>query len=157
MAKKIKFIGVDKVITNLNKELAKIAGLSMKGLIRSAIIIRRDMDKTPPKIPVDIGNLRASWFVSTGTGNKSQRAVDFKGKKAGEMSTQHSAVVGSTVAKAAGKPWMVIGFSANYAAFVEADHTAKRKRSGSGGGFMESAITRNKPLILEMIRKEANK
>jgi hypothetical protein len=36
----------------------------MRGLIESAIIIRRSMDKEEPKIPVDLGNLRGSWFTT---------------------------------------------------------------------------------------------
>jgi len=55
--------GMDNVLRNLNKEITKVEGLSMKGLIRAAIIIRRDMDKTSPLIPIDEGNLRASWFT----------------------------------------------------------------------------------------------
>ena len=55
--------GMDNVLRNLNKEIKKIEGYSMKGLIRSAILIRRDMDKTSPLVPVDEGNLRSSWFI----------------------------------------------------------------------------------------------
>ena len=61
MATQIK--GMDNVLKNLNKEITDIEGLSMKGLIRAAIIIRRDMDKTSPLIPIDEGNLRGSWFT----------------------------------------------------------------------------------------------
>jgi len=61
MATQIK--GMDKILRNLNKEINKIEGGSMKGLIRAAIIVRRDMDKTHPLIPVDEGNLRGSWFT----------------------------------------------------------------------------------------------
>ena len=55
--------GLNTVLKNLNKEVKKIKGRSMKGLIRSAAIIRRDMEFTPPLIPVDTGNLRDSWFT----------------------------------------------------------------------------------------------
>lgn len=54
----------DNVMKNLNKEIKQIQGKTMKGLIRSAALIRRDMDKTSPKIPVDTGNLRQSWFTT---------------------------------------------------------------------------------------------
>ena len=53
-------LGMRTVMDNLNRELLKIKARSMKGLIESAIIIRRDMEKTPPLIPLDTGNLRAS-------------------------------------------------------------------------------------------------
>ena len=55
--------GLNTVLKNLNKEVKSIKNRSMKGLIRSAVIIRRDMDFTSPLIPVDTGNLRASWFT----------------------------------------------------------------------------------------------
>ena len=58
-------LGLDKVGANLNKEILKIKGRSMKGLIEAAAFIRRDMEQTDPKIPVDTGNLRASWFTTT--------------------------------------------------------------------------------------------
>jgi len=57
--------GMDIVMSNLNRELLAIKGRSMKGLIEASILIRRDMDKTPPLIPIDTGNLRASWFTTS--------------------------------------------------------------------------------------------
>lgn len=57
-----KLTGTKQVINNLNKEAEKLRGIKgQQALIRSAALIRRDMDKTAPKIPVDTGNLRASW------------------------------------------------------------------------------------------------
>ena len=64
----------DMVMKNLNKEIKQIQGQTMKGLIRSAALIRRDMDKTSPKIPVDTGNLRQSWFT-TPYPHKTKRAL----------------------------------------------------------------------------------
>ena len=55
--------GLNTVLRNLNKEMKAINGRSMKGLIQAAIVIRRDMDYTSPMIPIDTGNLRASWFT----------------------------------------------------------------------------------------------
>lgn len=62
MAKQI--TGLDKVIANLNKEIQNIEERSMKGLIEAEIIVRRDMENTPPLVPVDTGNLRGSWASS---------------------------------------------------------------------------------------------
>ena len=54
--------GTKQVIANLNKEAQKLYGpKGERALIQAAVMIRRDMDKTPPKIPVDTGNLRGSW------------------------------------------------------------------------------------------------
>lgn len=60
----IRLLGTEKVLSNMNKAIAKVKNGSMKGLIESAIIIRRSMDKESPKIPVDTSNLRASWFTT---------------------------------------------------------------------------------------------
>lgn len=54
--------GVDKVMTNLNKEINKIKKRSMEGLIEAVIMLERDMDETSPTIPIDSGDLRASFF-----------------------------------------------------------------------------------------------
>lgn len=55
---------LEEVMRNLNKEIKAIKGRTMKGYIRAARLVRRDMDRTPPLIPVgDTGNLRDSWFT----------------------------------------------------------------------------------------------
>jgi len=56
--------GFEKVSRNLQNATKKIATDSLKGALKGAIVIRRDMDKTPPLIPIDTGNLRSSWFVT---------------------------------------------------------------------------------------------
>jgi hypothetical protein len=56
--------GFDIVLSNLNKEIRAIEGRTMTGLIKAAIHIRRDMDHTPPLIPIKTGNLRSSWFTT---------------------------------------------------------------------------------------------
>ena len=63
--KKVKLKGMNKVMKNLNKEIQKIGGRCMKGLLLASIHVRRDMEKTPPLIPIDTGNLRASWFSNS--------------------------------------------------------------------------------------------
>lgn len=55
--------GMKELMHNINKELESIKGRTAKGMILAAIHVRRDMDKTEPKIPVDTGKLRASWFA----------------------------------------------------------------------------------------------
>lgn len=58
------FEGVNRVISQLNKELKKIENGSAIGLVKAAILLREDMDKTSPTIPVDTGYLRSSWFAT---------------------------------------------------------------------------------------------
>jgi len=145
--------GYKVVMANLRKEMAKIQRRSVKGLLKAAILIRRDMDTTPPLIPVDLGNLRASSFIIAGNG-QSRTAGSFSGPDSARMNADHSSVIAKERGKVTGKLSVAIGFSAHYAGIVEADTTTKRKRSGAGGGFFEMALQRNAPLILEVIKKE---
>lgn len=58
--------GIENVRRNLTRVMGKKRVASMKGLLLSAAFIRKDMDMTPPLIPVLTGNLRSSWFVTPG-------------------------------------------------------------------------------------------
>ncbi len=151
-----KIIGVEKVMANLNKEVAKIKGVSMKGLVLSVSMIRRSMDKTPPLIPVDKGNLRASFFSVTGFGKAANTSPGFKGDDAAQMGSDHSSVLSKSAAKVAGKMLVIFGFSANYSAAVEENNDPKVwSRKGSGRAFMQSSISRNKGMVLQIIAREA--
>lgn len=149
-----KLQGVDTVMRNLNKNLNKIGMKSMRGLIRAAILIRRDMDKTPPLVPVDYGNLRASIFVVSGLGGTTQDG-GFVGPNSSQMSGDHTTMVAREGSKVAGKKIVAIGVSASYARHVEEDTVTRRERPGSGGGFFENAILRNKANIIRIIKKDA--
>ena len=150
----IKLIGVEKVMANLNKEITKLKVKGMAGLIEAAIVVRRDMDITPPLIPVDFGNLRSSWYITTTTGTTAGNSPGFKGGDASKMGSQHTSVVSGAASKAKSfpHPVVVMGFSAIYAEAIE---TKKKKhawkRPSSGPHFFESALNRNKPLILKVI------
>lgn len=151
----------EKVMKNLNKEVDKIRGKTLKGLIRSSIIVRRAMDTESPKIPVDTGNLRQSWFVTTSKGRVSKgQNPKFKGKNAGKMSGEHSSIVPNMQALAVAKggvdkPLIIMGFSANYAVFVHENVGANFQRSDAGSKFFEAAIKNHEKEILDMIRLEA--
>lgn len=160
--------GVEKVMKNLNREIKGIKNRSMKGLIESAILIRRDMEVSPPLIPVDTGNLRASWFVTTGYGNMAADSGNFKGKQAGEMSQDHSRVISKASGQAkavrqTNNPILIMGFSANYAAAVHERTTGKKgkkiefKKEGSGPNFFGAALNRNKATIITLIAKNAKR
>lgn len=157
MAKKVtgsvKLTGAEKVMKNLQKEIRKITGRSLKGSIKAVILIRRDMENTPPTIPVDLGNLRASWFTVSVL-DASGGSANFKGEEAGQMASDHQSVV----AEAAGelKPTRVVfGFTARYTLAVHENMKVTFKRPGSGPKFFESALRRNHKKIIKVIQKEA--
>ena len=124
-----KIAGFAKVKANLNKAILKIEGGSMKGLIEFAIIIRRDMDKTEPLIPVGkTGNLRASWFTDP------IKVKGMPGLLIG-FGANYAVFVHEMVDKEAG----VINWN----------------RPGSGAKFFEQSLTRNEKLGLQTIRDNA--
>ena len=145
--------GIDNVMRNLNIKLAKMKIKSLAGLISAAILIRVDMDKVPPLIPVDTGNLRGSWFVTSSKGT-SVRGGSFSGEDAGKMAAKHGQVVSTAAAKAQASPFpmVIIGFSAIYSVLVhEMVGDINWNRPGSGGHFFISSLNRNRALILRTI------
>lgn len=154
---KVKLKGMEMVMKNLHKEIEKIEGFTMKGLIRSVIIIRRDMDKISPLVPVDTGNLRASWFTVSGRTffqePLQETVTKFRGEDADQLSFDHEAVKQWAKTQVGSKLIIMFGFSANYATWAHEAVDYKFKRPGSGAKFMESSINRNKDRILQEIKK----
>ena len=150
--------GLKEVEAGLNKAIAEIKETSLKGLIRAAIVIRDDMEHTPPKIPVDLGNLRASCYIAASGKGAVESGSNFTGKDASRLSSDHSQSVSSATAETASdkNPSVIIGFSAYYAVYVhEMPDTNNFNRAGSGPKFLEDAIKRNEQRILSIIAEEA--
>jgi len=120
--------GMDIVLSNLNKEIKAIEGRSMQGLIRAAIILRADMDTTPPLIPIDTGNLRSSWFTT-----------NFRQGTMFGLTMGFSANYAVFVHEMVDKGSKVINWS----------------RPDSGPKFFEAALKRNKERILQEIADNA--
>lgn len=151
--------GMETVLKNLNKEIDKIEGRTLKGLIRSAILIRRDMEVTPPLIPVDTGNLRASFYTITTKPIEGQvKSTSFSKDENGKLARGHAEALQnaqSVLTYFGNNPAVAIGFSAYYAFKVHEDMMAHFMRPGSGPKFLESAIKRNEKKILNIIKEEA--
>lgn len=154
-----KVSGFDEVVKNLNAEIQQIENRSIKGLIKSAIIIRRDMDRTPPLIPVDLGNLRASWFVVSAKKMETPKpAFKNENKKIlNKLNETYNETIGEAQGMVAtNTSFIVIGFGANYAAPVhEMIGDIKWSRPNSGPFFFKASLYRNKDLILKTIRDNA--
>jgi hypothetical protein len=157
--------GFDEVMKNLNAEIMQIKGRTITGLVKAAADIRRDMDKTPPLIPVKTGNLRLSWFVVTAKGLKSDKPA-FKlletAKKTALLIESYNAAVaeaqGIVQASTKEMPFIVIGFGANYAMpvheMIGGDINWSRKGM-AGPKFFESSVKRNKDKVLKTIAENA--
>ena len=177
MANIIVIKGFKKVMVNLNAEIAMIKNRSMKGLLMGASIVRKDMEKTAPKTPVDYGNLRASFFTVTAKSIAAGRSPKFKSEKASKMATEHSLAIsemqGMAKAKSmGGKGVVMLGYSANYALYVHellgmsdvprwryGPGPGKKRwykpRPGAGPKWFEYSFKRNKDKILEAVRLNA--
>lgn len=153
--------GINIVLENLNKEGQILKQKSLKGLIECAIVVRRATDKEMPKIPVDTGNLRASWFTTTIKGTETKKK--FKGENAAELTAGHNEAIGKAkaVVSRIKHPALIMGFSANYAVFVHEMEDAnfsgregkKPGRPGSGAKFFESALNQHKNEMILILQK----
>lgn len=143
--------GLENISKNINKVISDTNEKSMGGMIRAAIFIRRETEKTIPKTPVDSGNLRASWFVTT-------RKTTQQGSNA------DGAVVatGKSLLQIKKIPAAMIGFTANYAAAVHemgvsgatAGKVIKWNRRGSGAKYLETPLLENQDKIIQIIGNE---
>lgn len=154
--------GLNKVLKNLNKRVDEIEGKTLKGLVRGALVVMRSVELNPPLTPVDLGNLRASRFVATSKGGiyMGRNPKFVKGGKkgvVGKLTAGHGSVITEAKTRAArtGKPTVLFGFSAYYAAPVhEMTGSINWSRSGSGAKFFEKSIYKNRKNILLKIMKE---
>lgn len=147
----------------LNKEIIAVEGRTLKGLIMAAAFIRNKTEHTIPLTPVDLGNLRSSWFVVTAKGVPAgQRSAEaFKGPKASEIASDHMSTIieaqGIVAANEATKgKFIMLGYSANYAMWVHENMGAKNwSRIGSGPKWFQGAIYRNKAKIVQIVKDNA--
>lgn len=149
------------LMRNLNREIEGIKARSMKGLIMAAAYIRNDTEKTAPLTPVDLGNLRVSWFVVTATDIPvGKGSSQFKGAKAGILATEHAMTVteGQSImaSQSSGKKkFLMMGYSANYALWVHENIGANFKRPNAGPKWLEASIKRNQVKIVQIIKDNA--
>jgi len=157
MSVTVSVTGINEVLNTLNKEIEKIGGATLDGLIEAAITIQRDMEASTPKIPVDTGNLRSSQFIVTSKGMVPEGSgPTFKGEDSGKLSSGHASTLSNEKAAILGKkPAVSMGFTANYATIVHENTEATFIRPGAGAKFLEKAIKRNQRNILQIIAKKA--
>lgn len=126
--------GIDKVVANINKEMKKIKGRTLGGLIAAAQDpVRREAQQ---ECPVVTGNLKASAYVVASGGRVvAGKTPSFKGDDASETASNHSETVieQALILKNVKSPSVGIGFSAVYAAAVH-----ENPRAGKTGGVSPS-------------------
>ena len=153
-------VGFKEVIRKLNVEINQLPEKSIKGMIKAAALIRYETEHTPPKTPVDLGNLRASWFVVTAKSNPVGSSPTFVGKDASQFGMDHGKAITeqqgiARVQSAKGSEVLIMGYSANYAGFVhEMIGDIEWTREDSGAKWLEEQIKMNEDRILELIATE---
>jgi hypothetical protein len=169
--------GFDVVLSNLQKELLNIEGGSLRGLLLAAAHIRRETERNTPITPVDLGNLRASWFtvaansvgggslarkgVATNVKNKFGDVLDagkFVGPRKAQLSKDHIETIAEAqalVSAVSPDIMVMMGYSANYAMAVHEMVDKEFQRPQSGPKWFESAIKRSTWQITKIIRDNA--
>ena len=160
--------GLENVMANLQKQIKGIEVRSVKGLVETSILIRRETETTSPLTPVDLGNLRASYFTVSTQGvvpiadtgsfrNKPGKAGKSE-NRAAKLQADHSRVISESQSLARSKKQkavVVFGYSANYAMAVHEKMGAEFQRPGAGPKWFEAAIKRNKSQIVQIIKRNA--
>lgn len=163
--------GVDRVMSEINRRVNKFVNYgSLSGILKAIALVRRDMDKSYPKIPIDYGNLRASFFVVSSSGKiavgggKEHSATGASGKfvgpKAAQIASDHVTTLSEMqplvkgLSKSFGGPFAAFGFSANYAMWVHEmwDPGIHWKRPQSGPGYFVAHLEKNKDKMFQVIR-----
>lgn len=156
-----------KIMQNLNKELSKIKASSARGLVLAAIHLRNATEASPPLTPVDLGNLRASWFiVAKNQGVVKGQAPSFvpgtkkKPRPAGFISMlreEHAQLLSESQGEVAASqvPTVICGYSANYTAPVHEKLGARFKRKGAGPRWFQEHIDRETHNIVKIVEENA--
>ena len=164
------------VMADINKRLEDIKGATVKGMINAAIFIRNKTETEAPSTPVDLGNLRSSWFIVTadkkvandkwnkGFRNAKKERGKYNSAKlsnlASTMATAHTVAISNARKEIQGmntkdKKFLTMGYSANYAGYVHeyigGQVVWKRDSPQSGPKWFEGAVKRNSQKILQII------
>lgn len=160
--------GFDEVIKNLNIEILAIKNRTTGGLIKAAALVRNETETGEARTPVDLGNLRASWFVVTAKSVPVGRGVaKFNGPKVTRLLVDHVSTIQEAQAtvRAAGieNIFIIAGYSAHYAVYVHemVGATFKRKGKGKSKGknatykWLQRAFVKHKDDIIQIIQDNA--
>jgi hypothetical protein len=164
------------IIAEANVQLSKIKDASMRGLINAAIFIRNETETKPLSTPVDLGNLRSSWFITTATkkspddqwnkgfrnalGEKGRKKKDLSGK-ASKLASGRTKAIGDAKSEltkmnmGGNKEFLMMGYSARYAGyvheFVNPDIKFKRKNPQSGAKWFQQHVYGNTNKIFQIV------
>jgi hypothetical protein len=149
--------GLDRAMRELTKEVQKVEGRTIQGLIKGMLVVMADSQR---RTPVDTGNLRASHFLvwrtpegQVGGMNLSPSFSDEK-NTAKDVAEAHTETV-SEAQLAVEKPGVAIGVGAGYAFYVHEDR--KAYHPVGEWKFLQHAFEANKARFLRIVAAEARK
>jgi hypothetical protein len=169
--------GIRSVVEGINKELMNIRGHTLGGLIKATALIRHETEHGAVKTPVDLGNLRASWFVVSSKGSivrgggaghtPEGMSKSFKGPNAESIAKGHTGMLKEMQGKVNilsniyKGPFVIMGYSANYTFYVHemigvVGYKSKENprgwsRSGSGPKWFEAALKKHRNNIVKIV------
>jgi hypothetical protein len=154
-----KLKGVDKFMRNFQQEVRGLKGRTLAGLIDAVIELQREAE---PATPIDLGNLRASWFTVSVNGEEetSIDIVQFKGEDATSMKANHARVTQAAQSaiksmSKAFRPVVMFGYTANYAVFVHENVDATFQRPGAKARWLYQAMQDARSRMLQRIADRA--
>jgi len=151
--------GLEKVLNNLNREVAKMKTGSKQGLIRAGFLIQRG---SMQKAPVDTSNLKNSHYTAWGEGKQDNPAFNdqgvsgrkLTGAELAEIARNHETTTQVAQSKTKGKLQVAVGASAAYALFVHEDMAANHPNGGQAK-FLQASVEENYERILDVMAGKA--
>jgi hypothetical protein len=144
--------GFDKVMANLNKEIAGLKTRTKSGMIKAGLFIKGESMRL---VPVDLNNLRSSAFVdwNWGTGGN-VGSPGFKGKYAEQIESGHSTTISEEKGALQNTKNLAvcIGYTAYYAVYV---HEINKNYTVGQWQYLRDPLVTNHQKILDMIAGEA--
>lgn len=161
---------VDRVIAEFHRRVGNAELYTLRGLIKVATLIHNETLRGDVHTPIDLGNLRHSWFVVTSRGglHAGKSVSSFSGPKAAEYAAGHSALVAEMKQRTEhlqaqyNGPFVIIGYSANYAMYVHEMlganfNQGKRKDPRGGPRWFSTAIAKQMDEMINILTTEARK
>jgi len=146
-------INIDPLLKKISAVYSNIDKKLLMGLCNVQSKMYQDMDHIPPKIPVEYGNLRRSFYAVTSECEvRRGKTPSFTNdrRNATILNTDHSDAIARGLNRAIKfgtkkGPCVVFGFSAFYALYVHEKYGGNIKwtRPESGPGFFQAAIRNN--------------
>jgi len=156
---KSKVTGLERISQELHDKVHDIKDANIRGFIKSIVLIQGEMEKSMPAVPLDLGNLRASFFSVTAKG-VGRKIGGFSGdsEDVAELEQDHIEAINEGISDVIHNKGMVavLGFSANYSWWVHENvgGGVKWSKAGTGPRFFSTALENNQEKILEIIKNE---